>query len=429
MVTPEITADEKRSAKGRVLMWLLPVAGGLAIHLALWQISEPSALFSDFFKANWPAAEFLWDDGWAADWPLTEKGGFSQLPSLGWLYVPLIPLGDDLAQWVWLALGLAALLGAWALLTRLARLDAPMSAALLFCFLANGPIVNSLREGQTSHIVLFLLAATLVLWRAKREYAAGLALGLAAAIKLPLLFVCAYVLFRRRWRIVAGVATVIGTAVVFSLAQFGVAGNVAWYKEWVEPYLGGYIPAFNVQSIDGFLIRLAKGETFLLHWDPPLAPALWHRIARAFVLAALFGSVIWLVWRGARLRRAAGTVESPSARELLEFALVVNLGLVTSPISWTHYYVFVLIPWALYLGRTLPLPDDAVSRWLMRCGYFATALPIVMWVSDQPSWYNAILARTLVSVCLFGGLLTFIALARGAARAPLALASPQASHA
>jgi hypothetical protein len=56
-------------------------------------------------------------------------------------------------------------------------------------------------------------------------------------------------------------------------------------------------------------------------------------------------------------------------------------------------------------------------------------LPIVMWVSEQPSWYNAILARTLVSVCLFGGLLTFIALARGAARAPLALASPQASHA
>ncbi|HEY7608631.1 MAG TPA: glycosyltransferase family 87 protein [Alphaproteobacteria bacterium] len=429
MVTPEITADGKRSARGRALMWLVAALGGSAVHILLWEFSEPSALFSDFFKANWPAAGFLWDDGWNADWPLTEKGGFSNLPSIGWLYVPLIPLGEDLAPWVWLGLGLAALLGGCVLLTRLARLDGPMSAALLFCFLANGPIVNSLREGQTSHFILFFLAATLALWRAKREYAAGLALGLCAAIKLPLVFLCAYVLFRRRWRIVAGAATVIGIVVVSSLAQFGSDGLVGWYKEWVEPYLAGYIPAFNVQSIDGFLVRLAKGETFLRHWDPPLAPPLWHRIARACAFAALFGSVIWLVWRGSRLRPAAAAVQGPSERELLEFSLVTNLALVTSPISWTHYYVFLLVPWALYLGRQLPLPDDAATRWLMRAGYFATALPIVMWASEQPSWYNAVLSRTLVSVCLLGGLLMFAALARGAWRAPIAHPSSQASPA
>jgi hypothetical protein len=427
MGTSELTAGIKRSAKGRVLLWLAAGLGGIAIHLVLWRISEPSALFSDFFKANWEAASTLWEQGWAAGWPLTEKGGFSNLPAIGWLYVPLIPLGEEAAPWVWLGLGLAALLGAWALLARLARLEGPFAALLLFAFLANGPIVNSLREGQTSHFILFLLVLALVLWRANKDYAAGLALGLCAAIKLPLLFLGPYFLFRRRWRIVAGAATAIALVVGVSGAQVGLSGLVGWYKDWVEPYLAGYIPAFNVQSVDGFLIRLAKGETFLMHWDPPLEPSLFHRIARAAALVALFGATIWLVWRGRRVSRPAASAAGPSPRELLEFSLVINLGLLTSPISWTHYYVYLLIPLALHLGRQLPLPDDAATRVLMRGGYLLTSLPIVLWVSEQPSWYNAILSRTIVSVCFAGGLLMFVAMARGAWRATPSSPSPSPS--
>ncbi len=48
------------------------------------------------------------------------------------------------------------------------------------------------------------------------------------------------------------------------------------------PYLGGYIPAYNVQSVDGFLVRLSQGEEFLIHWDPPLVPTLFHRDCALF---------------------------------------------------------------------------------------------------------------------------------------------------
>src|SRR5262245_39872684 len=240
----------------RVLMWLAALLGGGAIHLLIWQFSEPPNIFNDFYKANYAAAEMLWEYGLKATWPLTERGGFSNLPVIAWICVPLVALGDDLSAWTFLAFGLAATFGAWALLTRLAKLDEPHAAGLLFLFLINGPLVNSLREGQSSHFILLLLVVGLLQWRAGRDYLAGIVFGICASFKLPLLLIGVYVLLRRHWRIVAGGATSIGFFVLSSLALFGAGSLVDWYQEWVQPFLGGSVAAFNVQSINGFLIRL-----------------------------------------------------------------------------------------------------------------------------------------------------------------------------
>jgi hypothetical protein len=218
---------------------------------------------------------------------------------------------------------------------------------------------------------------------------------------------------RRRWTIVAGGATTIGVAALLSLALFGIDGNISWYQEWVVPFLGGYIPAYNVQSVDGFLTRLSMGEEFLIHWDPPLVPTSFHRIARSCILLALFGGSFFMIWRANRRAPIATDKHGPSPRDMLELVLMISLALITSPISWTHYYVWLLIPWALYLGGDLPLRDDATTRFLMRTSIILVSLPVIVWSPMEPSWYAAILSRTLVSVWLIGGCLTLAALARG----------------
>jgi hypothetical protein len=418
----------QRLIANRAVLWLAATLAGLTIHLIVWQFSEPSALFSDFYKANWPAAETLWDDGLAATWPLTEKGGFSNLPVVGWLYVPFMWVDEEWAGWVWCVLGMAALLGAYALLVRTVRLDAPRAALLAFLFLVSGPIVNSLREGQSSHVILLFLVMGLVLWRRKHDYAAGLAFGFCALIKLPLLLLGVYFVLRQRWAIVAGGATTIGVAALSSLILFGIDGNVGWFQEWVVPYLSGYIPAFNVQSVDGFLVRLTKGEEFLIHWDPPFVPTLFHRIARFSIFAALFGGSFFLIWRGRRRAPVVASTDGASPRDLLEFSLMINLALITSPISWTHYYLWMLIPWALYLAAELPLRDDAATRVLMRAGIVMVSFPVIVWSPMEPSWYAAILSRTLVSVWLIGGCLSFAALARGLWQAEKAAVPANASR-
>jgi len=407
------TAALDRLANNRMALWLVTVLVGIAIPLIVWQFSEPSDLFSDFYKANYPAAETLWEDGLTATWPLTEKGGFSNLPVVGWLYVPFIWVGEEWAGWVWCVIGMVALFGAYLLLQRSTRLGAPHAALLAFLFLINGPIVNSLREGQSSHVILLFLVVGLVLWRRKHDYAAGLAFGFGALIKLPLLLLGFYFVLRQRWAIVAGGATTIGVAAFLSLLLFGIDGNVAWYQDWVVPYLNGYIPAYNVQSVDGFLVRLSHGEEFLIHWDPPLVPTTFHRIARFLMFAALYGGSLVLIWRAHRRAPVVMAEGGPSPRDLLELSLMINLALLTSPISWTHYYLWLLLPWALYLGGDLPLRDDATTRFLMRASVTLVSLPVIIWSPMEPSWYAAILSRTLVSVWLIGGCLSFVALARG----------------
>jgi alpha-1,2-mannosyltransferase len=285
--------------------------------------------------------------------------------------------------------------------------------------------VNSMREGQTSHIIFLLLVAGLALWQSGRRYWAGVVLGVCAAYKLPLLLLGLYFVFRRQWAIVAGGATAIAVVVLASLALFGASGLAGWYADWVQPFIGTAIPAFNVQSINGFLIRLATDATSLKDWEPR-DPALAHRIARLGSSVILLGGAVWLMWRAAPAGAATLQSEShPGARDRLEYALVIALALVTSPLAWTHYYVFMLLPWALYLGGKLPLPGDAATRSLMRIGFVLAALPVVVMAPEQPGAIATLLARTVVSVWLFGGLVMIAALARGAWHLPVGGAVPR----
>jgi alpha-1,2-mannosyltransferase len=397
--------------KGRIGSWLLVAALGIAAQFILWSISEPADLFSDFYKAYFPAADRLWTEGAVATWQTSESAavGFVNLPILAWLFVPLALIGEPAAGWVFLAFGIAAIAITFVLLLRLGDFTGPIGAMLALSILANGPLVNSLREGNTTHLVLLLLVVALLLWRGGFEYAAGAVLGLCALIKLPLMLFGFYALLRGRWRMAAGGATAIGGAALLSLAVFGIEINIDWYRNCIEPFVGGVMPAFNVQSIDGFLVRLETGPAQLTEWTPR-APSLWHRIVRTVVLSAVLILAFVATVRGARNA-------SPRSfeRNMLEFSIVLVLAVVTSPVSWSHYYLLLLLPWALYLGGRLNLPDDPATHVLMPGGMALASLPVII-LPLGSGLIAEIVSRTLVSAWLIGGLMILAALIRGALR-------------
>jgi hypothetical protein len=396
--------------KGRTGSWLAVAAFGVAAQAILWSVSEPADLFSDFYKAYFHAGDLLLTDGAVATWESVESAdvGFVNIPILAWLFVPLAMLGEPAAGWAFLALGVVAIAAIYALLLRLGDFDVASGAMLALSILACGPLVNSLREGNTTHFILLLLVFALLLWRAGHEYAAGLVLGVCALFKLPLLLFGLYVLLRGRWRMVAGGATAIVGTGLLSVAVFGIQINIDWYRNCIEPFLGGVIPAFNVQSIDGFLARLETGPTMLMEWGPKAAP-LWHKIIRNVVVAAMFVLAFVAIIRGDR--SAPG--ERPFERYTLEFSILLVLAVVTSPVSWSHYYLLLLLPWGLYLGGRLGLPDDAATRWLMAGGMLLAALPVIV-LPLGSGLVAAIVSRTIVSAWMFGGLLMLAALVRGA---------------
>ena len=334
---------------------------------------------------------------------------FVNIPILGYLFVPLAMLDPWLAGWVYLGFGVAAIVATLLLLARYLALSSYKFAILILLFAANGPLVNSLREGNTSHIVVLLLAASLFLLLSGWPFAAGALLGACAVVKLPLILFGAYYVLLRRWRIVAGAASMIGFLVFLSLLVFGAEINGGWYEKCVAPYLSGVVGAFNVQSIDAFLLRLVTGETHLWDWDP-IEISSAHRVVRTLMVGSIFAATLFLMLRASR-RRQMAAVQEATAHAALEFVLVLNVALVTSPLSWTHYYLLLLLPAALLLAGGLPMAGDVATRRLMFGGLLFASTPVVAPNLDG-TWFGPLVARTAVSVWLFGGLLMLAGLMR-----------------
>ena len=156
-------------------------------------------------------------------------------------------------------------MAAWRQTARAARLPAHGAALLALCFALNGPLYNGLREGNTTHITLLAVALALIRFREDRPFGAGVLLGAAALLKLPLLLFGAYFVLRRRWRAVAGGLLVTGGAALLSVLVFGLDVHRLWYEQFVAGSGEKPIAAFNVQSVAALVARAERGISSL--WD------------------------------------------------------------------------------------------------------------------------------------------------------------------
>lgn len=392
---------------------LAAVVGGLAF-LVLWRISAPppELLFSDFRQAYLEAASRLVNLGPVVTWPLNDTctEGFVNLPVLGWLFAPLALMTPSMAALVFTAIGVLMLAGALLLLISHFRLDRQQISYLIVLTLANGPLVHGMREGNTTHIVLALIIFALVLMRSGYSFSAGALLGVCALFKLPLLLLGAWLPIARRWRAAAGFAIVGATAIVASLIVFGPLINIAWTHYCVVPFLSGTMPGFTVQSLESFVFRLLDGPEHLQAWYLLPTP-LSARIARGLVSLGLVAGALWLlaIQRTPEASRASST--RCTERELIEFNLVLTAAVVASPLSWSHYYVLLILPWILHLSGALPSAHDRACRWMMVSGMVLASLPVLMLPKDLGP-LAPLLSRTVVSAWFIGGILTFASLVR-----------------
>jgi alpha-1,2-mannosyltransferase len=209
------------------------------------------------------------------------------------------PVGGSarLRRW-WLAAGLVAL-AAWCL----------------------EPLLENFRFGQINVILMTLVIADCVPRRT--PWPRGLLLGLAIALKLTPAVFMLYLLLRRDIR--ALVTSVVSFSAA-TLAGFALAWSDSW-EYWTSTVhhtdrIG--TPTLNTnQNAAGALARLELGQTtqFLL-WT-------------ASCLAVL-AITVWAV----RRLLAAGSDNSPEPA--LAVVCVALFGLIVSPVSWSHHWVWTL---------------------------------------------------------------------------------------
>ncbi|HZE88121.1 MAG TPA: glycosyltransferase family 87 protein, partial [Verrucomicrobiae bacterium] len=256
-------------------------------------------------------------------------------------FVPLATLPYGVAFGAWLLLNVGFLAGALVLcLPPRGLRTLPGFAAALLVALTFYPVWHHLKIGQSSLLVLLLLAACLALLRRGREGAAGIALSGAILLKLtPVIFIpFLWMRGRRRAAIVSAAGVAALTAL--SLAVTGWPAQITYVTRMV-PLLSAGTAFYPNQSLNGFVTRLlGAGDLMKADLSTGLGAARAASGAAAAVLLALSFLAIH------RRRREAGARGDEDG-----FALLTVASLLASPISWEHHYVCLLLPAWILIGR------------------------------------------------------------------------------
>ena len=281
------------------------------------------------------------------------------------------------------------------LLIRLANLKSWKRLILILLIAINTPIYYSIWLGNTTQTVFLFVIASFMCFRLKRDIWSGVFLAIAGLIKIPLLFPILYFVLRKRWQVVKGFLVTILMTVGLSVLVCGINLNLIWFRECILAFVGKVLAAYNVQSVDSFVIRLLS-DAPIDTWDYTEGSWLFKLLRYSFFLI-LIGGTSFVILRS--------PANSSAEAENLEFSSFLCLTLLVSPISWTHYYLVLLLPIALYLGGQLGIPN----RWYwfipMAFSILLVTLPNVRSITSENSVIAALTRHFLVSHFFWGGVL------------------------
>ena len=324
-----------------------------------------------------------------------------------WIFRPLAGFDFPTASRIWLTVNALLTLACFWLLWSAHRLPALSGqlknwrmAWFAFLVLTFQPMLSNLWHGQVTGLIFACFCLSYWLLHRNRPLAAGLALGLIIPFKFyPALFVL-YFAWRRQWRVVAG--ALVGSLIILlvSLLTVGWEGNLAYFRVVASELGGGGIPAFNNESISGFLLHaFTRGDVFSwLEMETPL----WVSGLRLGLVLLVIGVVVWA------MRRPPSDTGDETETQDLDLSLVILVTLLISPITWYHYYMWLLLPLTILFDRLLLAPQVDVRRiaWLaVAYGLVVVEGIIVLQPLAAQSLQDVWFLRLLLSQSFFGAVL------------------------
>jgi|GEM_PF-3110407 Protein of unknown function (DUF2029). len=224
--------------------------------------------------------------------PQTAHPPFATLFVMPWALLPW-----DLARWLWMLFGCVMVLWAWHLL------EVPALIRLLTLSF----VLVALSLGAFEPLLFACVAY--MLWQVDRSpVRAGVALGLAIAIKTYPLVLLFGLVVTKRWR--AAGAAVITAGVLTVLAELILGFGVT--RDWLA-----YVPVNSLAQADqAWNVSTVRVARVII---PNLSPTL------AFIGMFLF----------------FGLTMIPALRRDPDLKQLVPVMLLVSPISWAHYFLFL----------------------------------------------------------------------------------------
>lgn len=322
-------------------------------------IDHPGTLYSYVYADQTP------------DFPLP----FTYPPFAAIVFYPLHLLPFGLVAFCWTVGTMAALYGVVRISQRLIGVSAGAGHRLAMAWTALAiwlePLRSTFDYGQVN--VLLVLAGLYAVY-STRWWVSGVLVGVAAGVKLTPAVTGLYFVGVRRWAAALFSAVVFGGTVVLSALIVGDQTRHYFTVLIRDPHRVGPICTTFNQSWRGGICRLVGHDT-------GYSPLVLAAIAITAVLAIL-------AWRA--LHTGAG------APDRLGLLLVVELfGLLLSPISWTHHWVW-LVPLMIWLihGPLCARRGAQILGWswlaltLIGVPWLLSFAQPTIWQGDRP-WYLA----------------------------------------
>ncbi|HEY1446629.1 MAG TPA: glycosyltransferase 87 family protein [Acidimicrobiales bacterium] len=246
------------------------------------------------------------------------------------------------------------------------------------------PVRQDLELGQINALLVLMIVADLavgVSWRGK-TLPKGVLTGLAAALKLTPLVFLPYLLATRQWRAARNMVT---SFVAATAAMFVIAPGASWLyftKDVFEVKRIG-----NAGLVIDQTLRAAIGRA-------GFSPS--HAVGDLITVAVVCGGITLAVQAYRRSSAFLGVL------------VCAATGLLVSPISWLHHYVWILpaLVW-LVVGRDRPAKG---VYWAAVAALPFMAVPPTPAGEVNAIWYlreNAYVLSTVVFLGLIGAMLWF----------------------
>ena len=372
-----------------VLGWLallVPAYWSLVDERGQWLFKLDSFVYYEAVR-QWLDGGDLYS--WYAN-PPQHLWPFTYTPLAAWVISPLTWMSyQQTTVLLIVATPLCAAVTAYAVLRRLAvaprmaRGLAPWLA--LIGVIALEPFPKTMEYAQVNAILMALVAVDLFLVPERSRWR-GVLSGLAAAIKLTPAVAILVLLARREWR---AAATMAGSAVGLTLLAALAAPAESWEfftsAMW-DPGRAGFADYSGNQNLKGAIARGLPEAAWNLTW------AVCSLLA---VVAAWFLCRRLDRLRGAG-RAAGGTGQDDGLVLSLQISVVMVLGLLISPISWSHHWVWCLpvlmaVAAAAWRWRSTALGVAGAA------GFLVFVLAMQWWFPEQnhveqnwPAWAKAV---------------------------------------
>ncbi|TWD78966.1 alpha-1,2-mannosyltransferase [Kribbella amoyensis] len=260
--------------------------------------------------------------------------------------IPAAALPWPIAYAVSIAISFGALLLIWRLCLGRIHPSILLTAAVLSLLL--DPVRETLSFGQINLVLCALVLFDLLSVDRSRR---GILIGIAAGIKLTPVVFFGLLLVTRQWRALA-TATVsfLGTVAI----GFVVAPRTAldyWTRILPDSERIGALAYAGNQSWNGLLTRLTG--------DPAGGGPFWYGLVGVTIAAGLWATR--LLWN--------------QGERLAAVAVCSLIGLLCSPVSWNHHWV-----WVIPLGVALCRSFAGRARYLVAAAWFVVfALAPIWW--------------------------------------------------